>query len=78
MVQEVLAGDEVQALSDEALRGDPLLTSWIEEKLAGYVSSAHCHLNQVFQHVLGKLVLGVPEIEDREGRASAEVLRHVD
>ena len=50
----------------------PLLTSSIEDMLAGDVSLGHRHLDQMFKRALGKLVLGVPDIEDR-GTPSAHL-----
>ena len=35
-------------------------------------------MNQVFKHILGRLLLDVPAVADREGRACVEILRHAD
>jgi hypothetical protein len=78
LVQEVPGRRTVQAFNDAALHGDPLLTPSIEGVAAQYGSLSHSHLNQVFKHILGRLLLGVPAVADREGRACVELLRHAD
>ena len=45
---------------------------------AGDGCLGHSHLNQVFKHIWAKVALGVPELADREGRASVDLLAQVD
>ncbi len=69
LVQEKPLGNAVQLFNNTSLEGDPLLTPSLEGAAAVYGSLSHSHLNQCFKNVLGRLVLGVPEISDKEGRA---------
>ena len=68
----------MQTFNDTALHGGPLMTPSIEGIAAQYASLSHSHLNQVFKHIWGRLVLGVAAIADMEGRASLELLRRAD
>ena len=53
-VEETPGTNEVQKFNDQALDGDPLLTSSIEGSRADHGSLAHSHLNQVFKNIFGE------------------------
>ena len=53
-VEETPGTGEVQKFNDEALEGDPLLTSSIEGMQADHGSLGHSHLNQILKTFLGR------------------------
>ena len=77
-VEETPGTGEVQRFNTQALEGDPLLTSSIEGMNACYGSLSHSHLNQLLKNILGKVIMDIPEITDKEGRLSLSLLAEVD
>ena len=59
-VEETPGTNEVQKFNDQALDGDPLLTSSIEGSKAEHGSLAHSHLNQVLEHFGGRWLWTCP------------------
>ena len=77
-VEETPGTGEVQRFNTLALEGDPQLTSSIEGMNACYGSLSHSHLNQLLKNILGKVIMDIPEITDKEGRLSLSLLAEVD